>query len=419
MSKLYNILFIFLFSIIKPLVKFVLPKFKQREDYIKQNPIKPLLDSQKKTIWFHAASMGEFEQAKPVIEKINKDKQYNIVCSFYSPSGFENQKNYKYADYTCYLSFDTKKNAKHFIDTIKPDAAVVIRYDLWYNHISELNKRCIPLFLLCATKPKRSFPQSYYKKIYGFCDTIITMSQNDTHYFESLDLKTKILTSSDTRFDRIIDVVSKSKENPLFPKSLFKNEIVFIAGSCWLPDEKIISEAIEEFNKTGKQKIRAIYVPHEPSSKNIAKLQELVPNSILYSEIKQEKNIDEIGKLIASKAIIIDCIGVLLRLYANADIAYIGGGFGTGLHSVTEPAGYGIPLICGERYNNSPDAIKLVDNNILKPIKNLKELLSYLTDITINHTLRNDISRKASQYINKSKGSTDLAIKNINQILKK
>jgi len=144
-----------------------------------------------------------------------------------------------------------------------------------------------------------------------------------------------------------------------------------------------------------------------------------VPNSILYSEIKQEKNIDEIGKLIASKAIIIDCIGVLLRLYANADIAYIGGGFGTGLHSVTEPAGYGIPLICGERYNNSPDAIKLVDNNILKPIKNLKELLSYLTDITINHTLRNDISRKASQYINKSKGSTDLAFKNINQILKK
>ncbi|OYT14652.1 MAG: hypothetical protein B7C24_17165 [Bacteroidetes bacterium 4572_77] len=213
MSKLYNILFIFLFSIIKPLIKFVLPKFKQREDYIKQNPIKPLLDSQKKTIWFHAASMGEFEQAKPVIEKINKDKQYNIVCSFYSPSGFENQKNYKYADYTCYLSFDTKKNAKHFIDTIKPDAAVVIRYDLWYNHISELNKRCIPLFLLCATKPKRSFPQSYYKKIYGFCDTIITMSQNDTHYFESLDLKSYQMKKSYLKpLKNLIKLVSKRLE---------------------------------------------------------------------------------------------------------------------------------------------------------------------------------------------------------------
>ncbi len=418
MNFIYNYIVIPIIRILFPFIKIVAPKFRKKEDYLNHTPIAPNLDPTQKTILFHSASMGEFEQAKPVIELINSEKKYNIVCSFYSPSGFDNQKNYKYADYTCYMPFDTKKNAREFIEAINPDVAVFIRYDLWLNHVTELKKRNIPLLLICATKPTTNRLKSYYKSIYNKVDKIMTMSTEDTEYFKKLDVSREVITGADTRFDRIIKVVSEAKENTLIPQSVFENDIVLVAGSSWEPDERIIISAVAKINQDKNLKnIRIVFVPHEPTEEHITTLENQIENTIRFSEIENETDIKKVHDKMASKHLIIDSIGKLLKLYANANIAYIGGAFGAGVHSVTEPAGYGIPVIVGRGYKNSPDARKLVDLEVLKSVSNADELYLYLKKLITDDDFYQSISKQSKEYIFSSKGSSEVAAKLLNKFL--
>jgi 3-deoxy-D-manno-octulosonic-acid transferase len=380
-------------------------------------------------IWFHSASMGEFEQAKPIIEKIKKmHPDIVIIISFFSPSGYNNQKNYEFADSVLYLPFDTLANAKYFIKNIKPDMAVFIRYEIWRNFLRILKKKHIPAFLICATKPnqkflyKLPFLRQFTKSNYSIFKKIFTVSEEHTQFFQDLKILSEIQTLSDTRFDRIIENVEKAKNKSIYPKELFKeHEFILVAGSTWEKDEDILIDSLIDIEKQNAN-IKFIIVPHEPTEKHIKKLKSQLPHSYLLSQIedflKKENQLTNISNFLGKNHIIVDSIGKLLTLYSLADAAYIGGGFGSGVHSITEPAGYGIPLACGPKYFNSPDAIKLYSYGSLKVMKNKNDFSEWLMKNIKDETYRVQAGMLNRDYLYKLKGSTDKIIMDLEKEIK-
>lgn len=412
MLFIYNYIFLPIVFVLKPILKLILPKFKEREAAVKES-LKALdkIDKSKQTIWFHAASMGEFEQAKPVIELLrDKKDNINIVCSLFSPSGYNTQKNYAHADAVFYLPLDTKSNVDNLLKRISPKAIILVRYEIWLNLLDKSHKQNIPLFLIDAT-----FPAGRLAGMKAFTDTafskfkrIYAVNQEQTKRFATAGIK-HTETLADTRLDRIAGKVKEARKSPILDKAIFGGRAVLVAGSSWLPDEKIITEAA---NQIGKDKLSIIYVPHEPTPEHIKELRSLVPNAILLSELEQLDENNQANEVIG-KHIIVDSIGKLLGLYASADIAYIGGAFGVGVHSVTEPAGYGIPLITGKNNTNSPDAPKLEEIGALKSVNNAEELKSHLNLLLENKDEYQNISKLSGDYVNSALGSSNVIVEEL------
>ncbi len=368
------------------------------------------------TIWVHAASMGEFEQAKPLIEMI---KSYNpelkVVVSFFSPSGYNNQKNYRYADYILYLPLDTKRNAQEFISRINPNIAIFVRYEIWHNYLLELNKNNIPTYLICATKPSNKLMyenpiiKSFTRLNYSSFSKIYTVGEEHTDFFKALAITTEIKTTADIRFDRILSIIGEARNQPIIPREIFSEEdLVLVAGSTWEPDEDLILNGWNMLAGEQKQKIRLVFVPHEPTEKHLGLLLSKLSNYILLSQLEEKLNNNsptELKKDLSGKILVVDSIGKLLRLYAAADIAYIGGAFGVGVHSVAEPAGYSLPLATGPRYINSPDAIALLSLQALTILKNPAEFKTWIEGISEDIS-RNSIGKISFDYIYKGAGWT-------------
>lgn len=409
-SAIYNTLFIPFAKIFVFAAKYFNKKLKERENnYSISLDSLAAINRSYPTVLIHSSSMGEFEQAKPIIERLKNEADINIICSFYSPSGFNNQKNYKYADAIVYLPFDSKSNARKFLSRVNPDLVIFIRYDIWHNHLLEISKRRGQLWLIDATEPQSRLIKSpvfwsFTKFNYNLFDKIYTLTEKDFIFFNSLNLKSKIIKSTDTRFDRIIEKVESAKANQVIPREIFSdNSFILVAGSTWQQDESIIINALEKI-ESDKKSLITIFVPHEPTQSNIDNLKSKLKNYILFSEI-QDKLMNDID-FKTSKNIIIDTIGILLNLYSLADAAYIGGGFGAGVHSVTEPAGYSIPVACGTKMTNSPDAINLKNKGALEVVHNEKELYNWLRSILLYDEQRNHYGLLAGTYVYKSKGSS-------------
>ena len=366
----------------------------------------------KKRILFHAASMGEFEQAKSIIEIIKRKTDYEIIVSFFSPSGYQNQLNYKYADYILYLPIDTKKNVKLFLDIISPDIAVFIRYEYWYNFLSELEKRNIPSVMICGTEPgnnllKKGIGKKIFQNIIEKYSRIYTMGKSHTEFFQQMKYSGELITSADTRFDRIWDKVNNSKNTDL-NKSNLKHELTFVCGSTWLPDEEIILKSVQSLS----QEINLIIAPHEPTNEHIKSLKKIYPNSLLLSELE-----DSFDNIVA-EIIIVDSVGKLLSLYSLADFVYVGGGFGSGVHSLAEPAGYGVPLACGEKIKSSPDVPELLKENALEIIYNHKNLSSWI-ESNFSENYRNKIGVKTQNYIKSGLGWSEIIAEDLIKMIKK
>lgn len=425
-STAYNLFFIPFARLIKWLWSFINPKLKEREQNWRKSLIDLNLIEDKLTnknnivLWFHSASMGEFEQAKPVIENIKQFCENTvIICSFFSPSGYNNQKNYQFADAVVYLPFDTKKNANFFIDKINPDLAVFVRYEIWRNYLEILRKKDIPRILINATFPRNKLLnvlKGFLRSTLDLFDEIYSINDRETELFRSLELKAKVTTLADTRFDRIISKIETAKTNPIPSFELFeKDEIVLVAGSTWQPDENLISSAINKLIEEGIR-IRLILVPHEPSPLNIKRLERLFKKTILLSRLESiwKNDPDSNLKAIASdNVIIVDSIGKLLGLYRYATLAYIGGAFGEGVHSVTEPAGYGIPLCTGKFIQSSPDAMELASIGCLQTVQNKDELYNWLKFIINSTSERIKIGKMAQDYIYSRKGTSNIMANHI------
>jgi len=363
------------------------------------------------SIWFHFSSLGEFEQGRPVLEAFRKKYPENkIVITFFSPSGYEVRKNTNLADAVYYLPLDTPRNAKEFIDAVQPKLAVFTKYEYWYNFFNEMNRRHIPLYIISGIfRPGQVFFKWYgglHRKMLGFVTWFFVQDENSKQLLKNIGVE-QVTVSGDTRFDRVWENSLAPKELPSIAK--FKNgQKVFIAGSTWPEDEKLIAGLV-----TAYPKWKFIIAPHEIGEERINKLITLLPanSTITYSEFTTHHS-----PLTAHQVLIIDNIGMLSALYQYGDIAYIGGGFGAGIHNTLEAAAFGLPVIFGPNYTRFKEANDLVALRAGFSI-NSEEQLSAIVD-----TLANDgafysaANKKILVYVEEHTGATKTIL---DQIVKK
>ncbi len=312
------------------------------------------VDPNARYIWFHAASLGEFEQGRPLMEYLRKTHpEYKILLTFFSPSGYEVRKNYEGADIICYLPLDTIRNARRFLRAIKPVMAFFIKYEFWYNYLHILQHRGIPTYSVSSIfRPDQIFFQ-WYGKGYG------RVLKCFTHFFvqniESKNLLAKldihdVEVVGDTRFDRVLQIKEASKQLPLVEKFTENTSKVFIAGSSWLPDEEVF---LKYFNLHKDWKL--IVAPHVIGEDHLAQIFELLKGRrvVRYTEATEENVKD-------AEVLIIDCFGLLSSIYHYGTISYVGGGFGVGIHNVLEAAVWDIPVIFGPNNKRFQEAQGLI-----------------------------------------------------------
>jgi 3-deoxy-D-manno-octulosonic-acid transferase len=340
-----------------------------------------LLDKQQdtptKTIWFHVSSLGEFEQGRPIIEALKDSKfqmpnsNIRVVLTFFSPSGYEMRKDYPLADHVFYLPIDNSRNALRFLTLIKPDLVVFVKYEFWFHYLTQLQKLNTPILLVSAI-----FRAKQFSKWNPYSSLLIRILKNFTKLFlqdnASVELLKKYginntMLSGDTRVDRVAAIAEEGKELPIIAQFV-ANKPCFVGGSTWEADEQRI---ISIFKNPKFKDWRFIFAPHDISANNIQRLEKLLPEkSIRYSEILQNlpqnavytegSPFGDFLKKNDSRILIIDNIGLLSALYRYGKIAYIGGGFGSGIHNTLEPIAHGLPVLFGPKYEKFTEAIQLV-----------------------------------------------------------
>ena len=358
------------------------------------------IDSSDKIIWFHTASLGEFEQGIPIIEQTKKEfPNHKILVTFFSPSGYEIKKNTTVAHIVTYLPLDSKKNVNNFLNIVHPELAIFVKYEFWPNYLTELKKRKINTLLISGIfRKKQVFFKSYGKFFRNFLKSFnhfFVQDANSKELLEKIGFK-NVTISGDTRFDRVIEILER--DNTLdFIKEFKQNKTCLVAGSTWPEDEKIL---INYINKYANKNIKCIIAPHTIKKSNIEDLKNSISKkTILFSE-KDGVNLTDYNVLI------LDTIGILTKVYSYADIAYVGGGVGkTGLHNVLEPAVFGIPVIIGKHYFKFKEAIDLVNLGGIIAINDKKDFKINLTELVKNETLKNKIGSINKIYINKNKGA--------------
>lgn len=369
------------------------------------------VDRRKKMLWFHSSSLGEFEQAKPIIE-ILKKYNVNIIVTFFSPSGYQNSINYPHKDIISYLPLDSRKLMLRFINLVRPDVVILMRYDIWPNMIWQLYDKNIPIFIVDATmnsKSKRKLPiiKSFHKSVYNCFTKILTVSTSDEqNFFDFLSDKSKIKSVGDTRFDRVYQKSLEAKNRKLFKENFFEGKKVLVAGSSWESDEEVLLPAFLKHLKYQSNSI-LILVPHEPTLLRLEKLENLLfgkEKSIRFSALNNYNN---------ERIIIIDSIGILLSLYYYADLAYVGGSFKQGIHNVLEPAAYGVPVIFGPKIQNSQEAIKLSSGNGGFVIHNTKEFYKIIRKLLSDENFRIAEAEKSKQFVLRNIGATEKIINEI------
>jgi 3-deoxy-D-manno-octulosonic-acid transferase len=360
-----------------------------------------------KTIWFHAASLGEYEQGLPVIEEIKKkNPSHKIVITFFSPSGYEVRKNNSVADVTVYLPLDTKKNAKDFLDLVHPEMVFFIKYEFWPNYLNELQKLKTPTYLISGVFRKNQMFFKWYGGFYRKALNSFTyfFVQNETSKKLLLKLgKTNVSFSGDTRFDRVATILEK--DNTLDFISEFKNNTLsVVVGSSWPKDENLL---VDYINQTS-EKVKFIIAPHNIKEDQIQVLKNSISKKvILFSELPT-KNLADFD------VFIIDTIGILTKIYSYADIAYVGGGFGNpGVHNILEPATFGIPIVIGPNYDHFAEATALVNMGGCEAISNKTELSYVFSNLFKNEVIRSEKGNICSTFVKMNKGATSMIMNKI------
>ncbi len=361
-------------------------------------------------IWIHAASLGEYEQGLPVLENLKTDyPNHKILLTFFSPSGYEIKKNSAPADVVAYLPMDSHSNAKRFLDLTHPSIAIFIKYEVWPNQLKELEKRKIPVLLISALFSKR---QIFFKSYGGFMrkslktfNHFFVQDENSKKLLASIDLK-NVTVSGDTRFDRVSEILNR--DNRLDFMDVFKqNKTCFVAGSTWPEDEKILIAFINSCTET----IKFVLAPHTMKTTQLDKLVQSISKPVMkYSEL---------GTIDVSTVdvLIIDTIGLLTKVYSYADIAYVGGGFATGLHNTLEPAVFGIPVIIGPQYQGFKEAKELVEEKGIHPIDNSDSFGKIMSRFLNEPSFLAKTGQINTSYIKTKQGASKQIMEHIHSIL--
>lgn len=355
-------------------------------------------------VWVHCASLGEFEQGRPIIEAIRKQHSgYQIVLTFFSPSGYEIRKNYDLADYICYLPADTKKNAEQLIELVRPEIVFFVKYEFWFHYITELKKRNIPLYLVSAIFRENQlfFKNSpwgkwYRKMLFGF-EQFFVQDDQSVKLLNAIGIK-HVTKAGDTRFDRVAEIARNGKSIPLVEK--FKgNRLLVVAGSTWKPDEELLVQYIHSNPGT-----KFIIAPHETKKANIERLISLLKTPVIcYTEATEESVMNK-------QIMIVDTIGILSSIYKYADLSYIGGGFGVGIHNTLEAAIFGMPIVFGPNYLKFKEATTMVNLGIAFPVNDFTSLNAILDQLLSNNEQRNSIAGQCTHFTNQNLGATQIIL---------
>lgn len=355
-------------------------------------------------VWFHAASLGEFEQGRPVIEALRqKFPHYKILLTFFSPSGYEIRKNYAGADYVYYLPADTPGNARRFIEIVKPEFAIFIKYEYWFNYLAEMHKNEIPVFIVSAIfRPKQIFFQWYGTWFLNHLKKITMFFVQNESSFKLLDnagIK-QLMLSGDTRFDRVASIVSLQNENPIVEAFCSGNKII-LGGSTWPPDEKLL----ESYLKNTDKNIKLIIAPHEIHEERIRSIEQLFGhfNTQRYS-MATPQNVHQ------SRVLIIDSIGFLSGLYRYCHVACIGGGFGKGIHNILEAVTFGKPVIFGPAYKKFDEAVALIQKGGAFTVSNENDHHYHLNQILTDDAFYYKTSLICRQFIATNTGATKIIL---------
>ena len=364
------------------------------------------LQQNRKRIWFHSSSMGEFEQAKPIIAELKKrDPSIEIVVTFFSPSGYEHSRNYKLADLITYIPFDSRGNARRFVELVHPSAAVMVRYDLWPNHLWALQQSKIPIFIANATLRRnsaRGFPMAkqFHRTLYDSLDYILTVSESDKQMFESFNLSRPVVdVMGDTRYDQVWQRSAESKTHHILPAPVVTGRKILVVGSSWQEDEEHLFPALKRLI-AGRPDILVILVPHEPTMETLERIEFRLNGNI--SAIR----FSALGDYDGEHMIVIDSVGILMALYQYAHVAYVGGSFRQGVHNVLEPAAYGIPLVIGPKHDNSQEALKLVAEGAAVVGTDEEELYRQFRLLIEDDVIRRQAGQKALEFVRRNVGAT-------------
>jgi 3-deoxy-D-manno-octulosonic-acid transferase len=408
MSFIYNFILLFVSQLLKILALFS-PKLnlfvKGRKSVFET--LKNNIQEFDKTIWFHAASLGEYEQGLPVIEKVKQQyPNHKIIVTFFSPSGYEVRKNNTVADVTVYLPLDTISNTKQFLKVVHPEMVFFIKYEFWPNYLKQLRNQNIKTYLISGIFREN---QAFFKWYGGFYRKAL---KTFTYFFVQNETSKKLLQSigfenvkisGDTRFDRVVAILEK--DNTLDFIAAFKNnQPTIVIGSSWPKDEELLVNFINQ----AAENLKFIIAPHNIKAEQITNIKsQITKSSVLFSE---KSNID----LSSFNVFIIDTIGILTKIYSYADIAYVGGGFGNpGVHNLLEPATFGIPIVIGPNYSHFSEAIALVGLEGCVSIKNQSELNDAFNLLLQNEEERSEKGHICSTFVQMNKGATEHILSNI------
>ncbi|MBE0637900.1 MAG: 3-deoxy-D-manno-octulosonic acid transferase [Bacteroidales bacterium] len=360
-------------------------------------------------VWFHCASLGEFEQGRPVIEAFREAfPEKRILLTFFSPSGYEIRKNYTGADYIFYLPIDTAKNAKRFVGIAKPTLAVFVKYEYWFNYMRVLKSKNIPCIYISAIfrpgqrffKPWGRWQLKQLKKV----DHFFVQNGTSANLLHGAGIS-QVTISGDTRFDRVSGIASRKKDFPLIETFAGENHVL-LAGSTWPADEEMITGLINE-NHPG---LKFIFAPHEVHPERIRSLMKKLPGTSLKFSEAREENVHN------AKVLVIDSIGILSHLYQYATIAYIGGGFGVGIHNILEAATFGKPVIFGPNYSKFPEAVELIGKGGAFSINTTEQFLQITADLLNDAAKLRKASIIAGDYVAEKCGATTLIMNYLKKI---
>lgn len=367
--------------------------------------LKSKIDRNARYIWFHAASLGEFEQGRPLIERIRKEyPQYKILQTFFSPSGYEVRKNYDGADIVCYLPIDTPSNVKKFIDLVNPCMVFFVKYEFWQNYLNALSKKGVPVYSVSSIfRPGQIFFRWYgksYQQVLKTFAHLFVQNEESKQLLAEIGVKNTTVVG-DTRFDRVLDICAAAKQLPLVQK--FKGDaLTFVAGSSWGPDEDIF---IKYFNAHPEMKL--IIAPHVVNDGHLKEIESKLQRSCIRYTKATEENVEQ------ADCLIIDCYGLLSSIYRYGEISYIGGGFGVGIHNVLEAAVYGIPVIFGPNNKKFREAQHLLANKGGFEINGYEDFEQLMNKFLADEAYLKQSGQAAGDYVKGNAGAMDKIMKRV------
>lgn len=362
--------------------------------------------SDKPVVWIHASSLGEFEQGRPVIEAIHEQyPQYRVLLTFFSPSGYEIRKDFAAADWVFYLPADTPRNVRRFLDIVRPEMAIFVKYDYWLNYLSELRRRKIRSYIFSSLFRRNSiFFKPYggmFRRALETFETIFVQNEESKQLLSEIGFE-NVIVAGDTRFDRAAALPAQASRYPLIEH--FKGEgRLFIVGSSWRPDEDLLVPFVN-----AHPDVKFVIAPHEMEQPRIERLEtECTGGVVRYSDCHTESDVE------GARVLIIDVIGILNQLYQYADWVYIGGGFGVCIHNTQEPATYGVPIAFGPKYHKFKEACDMIKLGACASVTTTEELEEWFAPLKADEKRRAHFARIAADYITANKGATELIVRTI------